>query len=62
MKIINIELNWFRKEVISKTFIFEDDKSISIDLNNDVCDLDGFFVAPKSRLKMIENKINIKIK
>tara|TARA_R110002020_G_scaffold297267_8_gene513063 strand:+ start:222 stop:410 length:189 start_codon:yes stop_codon:yes gene_type:complete len=61
MKIIEVRLNWFRKEVISKTFLFEDDKSIDIDTNNCVSDMDGFMVAPKSRLKEIENKMNIKI-
>ncbi len=59
MNIIEVTQNWFRGEVISKTYLFEDDKSIDIDTYNYVCDMNGFMVAPKSRLKKIEEKMNI---
>lgn len=62
MRIIDVQINWFRNEAISKTFLFEDDKSIDIDMSNEVCDIDGFMVAPESRLKTIEERMNIKIK
>ena len=62
MRIIDVQINWFRNEAISKTFLFEDDKSIDIDMSNEVCDMDGFMVAPESRLKTIEERMNIKIK
>ena len=60
MRIIDVTLNFFRNELISKTFLFEDDKSIDIDTDGLVCDSDGFLVVPKSRLKTIEknNKLN----
>jgi hypothetical protein len=59
MNIIEVTQNWFRGEVISKTYLFEDDKSIEIDTDNCVCDMSGFMVAPKSRLKKIEERMNI---
>jgi len=62
MKIIDLKANWYRGELISKTFLFEDDRSIDIDLNNEVCDMDGFMIAPESRIKAIEKKMNINIK
>ncbi|NQX81271.1 MAG: hypothetical protein HRT66_04665 [Flavobacteriaceae bacterium] len=61
MEIIDITMNFFENELISKTFLFEDDKSIDIDTDNYICDMDGFMVAPKSRLKKIEKRMNITI-
>lgn len=61
MKILDVTLNLFRNEVISKNYLFEDDKSITVSLSGDVEDMDGFMVAPESRLKTIEDKFNIKI-
>ena len=63
MEIIEVTSNWYNNEIISRTFLFEDDKSIDIDYNdNTVVDMDGFMVAPKSRLRKIEEKMGITIK
>lgn len=62
MDIIDVTVNFFRNEAISRTFLFEDDLSIDIDINdNSIVDMDGFSVAPEIRLKSIENKMNISI-
>ena len=63
MRIIDVTINFFAGNAVSKTFLFEDDKSIDIDIDtNEVCDADGFYIAPESRLKTIEDRMNIKIK
>jgi len=62
MEILNVTTNFFRNEAISRTFLFEDDKSVDIELGtNYIIDADGFMVVPENRLKKIEEKANIKI-
>jgi len=61
MGIIEVRKEWFRNECIGTIFVFEDDKSVSVDENNNVYDCDGFATIPKARIKTIEHKINSKI-
>lgn len=57
MKIIDVTKDWFRGELISKTYIFEDDTSVSIDLGLNVIDMDGMYTVPLKKIKSIEKLI-----
>ena len=62
MEILNITLDTFRNEVIGKTFLFADDTSVSIDIqNNHVTDMDGMFTVSEEKKKSIDQKMGINI-
>ena len=62
MTILSVTLDTFRNEVISKTFLFADDTSVSIDIDtNEVTDMDGMFTVSKSKKEAIEKRMDIKI-
>jgi len=63
IEILEITDNFFRNKVISRTILFSDDTSIDIDReDNSIIDMEGMFNVPSEKIKMIENKLNIKIK
>ena len=62
MEILNITLDTFRNEVIGKTFLFADDTSVSIDIqNNHVTDMDVMFTVSEEKKKSIDQKMGINI-
>jgi len=62
MEVINVTIDTFRNEIIGRTFLFEDDKSISIDTTNNIIDSDGLPTIPESRIRKIKEQFNIDIK
>ena len=58
MGIININWDMFRGEIIGKTFLFDDDTSVSTDLYGNVEDMDGMYDVPHCKLTLIKNHFN----
>jgi hypothetical protein len=61
MRILDVTLDFFRGEAISKTITFEDDTTVTIDINtNEVIDYEGGNVS-SSKKKSIEDRLKINI-
>ena len=58
----NVTTDFFRNEVIGKTIQFEDDKTVSIDENNEVVDMDGMYTVSEKRKLAIEKHLKVEIK
>lgn len=55
MTIIHVSLEIFRGEAVGKVFLFEDDTSVSVDVNtNEVYDMDGMHTVSDSKHKTLE--------
>ena len=53
---------WFRKEVIGKSILFDDDTSVVIDLDdNSIMDYDGMTSVSEPKIKAIEERLSITI-